>query len=81
MEENIIRLKVTMHNVILIQNLKSLKQLLKYQQRIFLIQNALLPQHSLQGPTIAVLINKVKIVLSFEHIKIVNNVAAFLNIR
>ena len=31
MEEDVIRLKIPMHDIVLIQNLKGLKQLFKYQ--------------------------------------------------
>lgn len=80
MKENIIRLKIPMHNIILVQDLKSLQQLFKNKQRTLLIQHILLPQHALECSPITVLIDEVKIILSFKHIVVGYDMVVFFNV-
>ena len=80
MEENVVGLEVSVHDVILIKNLEGLKELLKDQESALLIQNILLPQHSLESASIAILIDEIKIVLRLQHIKVSDDVTVFLDV-
>lgn len=69
-----------MHNVVFIENLESINELLEDEQRLFLGNYPVLPQHAFQGASVAVLVDEVEIVGGFEHINVLDNVLVLLYI-
>lgn len=69
-----------MHDIVLIEDLKSLKELSKYKKGFFLRKSSLFFKDSLQSSTITVFINKIEIIRSFEHINILNDVFMFFDV-
>ena len=80
MKENVVRLQVPMHNIVLIEHLKCLKKLLQNHHCFLFLKRVLFPQQALQCPPIAILIDKIEVILSFQHIKIGDNMFVFLDI-
>lgn len=65
MEENVIWLQIPMHNIILVEDLKSLKKLFEDQEGLFLVQSVLFSKKAFKSATIAVFVNKIKVILGF----------------
>lgn len=80
MKENIIRFKISMHDVVLVKNLKSFKELLEDKKSFFLFQSSLFSQQSFKGASIAILIHEVEVVLSFEHVVVCNDMFVLLDV-
>ena len=80
MEENIIRFHIAMHDVIFIENLKRFQKLLKDEQRILFWQFDLFWKKTFKSTTVAVLINKIKIIACFEHVVVSDDIWVSLNI-
>jgi hypothetical protein len=77
-EEYIIRLKISVHDVVFIENLESLKKLFEDKESLFFLDNLLFSKHALESSPIAILVDKVKIVLSLEHVIVSDDVIIFL---
>lgn len=54
-----------MHNIILVEDLKSLKKLFEDQEGLFLVQSVLFSKKAFKSATIAVFVNKIKVILGF----------------
>lgn len=74
MQQQILRLEITMHDIMPTQNAKSLHHLRKIHQRCLLRKASLLLEQFLKCSSIAVLIDKVVVIGSFEHIEIFDDV-------
>lgn len=73
MEKNIVRFHVSMHNIVFIKNLKRIKKLLKNKQSFRLSEFFFLSQEVLKSATIAILINKIEVVVCFQHIVVTDD--------
>lgn len=69
-----------MHDIVLIEDLKSLKELSKYKKGFFLRKSSLFFKDSLQSSTVTVFVNKIEIIRSFEHINILNDMFMFFDV-
>lgn len=69
-----------MHDVVLVEDLKGIDELLEDQQCLFLGDDAILPEYAFQGATVAVLVNKVKVVGCLEHVDVLDDMLMLLNI-
>lgn len=72
-EENILRLDVSMHNIESIQNLKRLQQLPEDSQSLFLREPSLLFERVHQRATIAVLVDKIVVIPCLEVVLILDD--------
>lgn len=80
MQEQILRLEIPMHDVMFIQHAKSLNNLRKIRQCYLLRETSFFLEHFLKSTTVAVLIDKVKIIDSLEHIEVFDDMLAGLEI-
>ena len=69
-----------MHDIVLIEDLKSLKELSKYKKSFFLRKSSLFFKDSLQSSTVTVFVNKIEIIRSFKHINILDDMFMFFDI-
>ena len=80
MKEDIIGLHITMHNIILIQNLKGLEELLEDKQCVLFWQFPLFGEQALQSASVAVFVDKIEIIGSFEHVVVLDDVGVRLDV-
>ena len=63
-----------MHDVILVQDLKGLKELFEDEKGIGFGKLTLLGQKVLEGASIAILVDEVEVIWSFDHIEIYDDI-------
>ena len=80
MKENVVRLHIPMHNVVLVQNLKGFQQLFEDEKRVWLRELALLGEEILESASIAKLVDKVEVIGSFEHVVVLDDVSVCLDV-
>ena len=80
MEEDIVRLHVAVHDVVLVKHLEGLQQLFQNEHGLLLGKFDLFGQQILQGPSVAVLVNEVEVVAGLQHVKVANYVRVMLDI-
>lgn len=69
-----------MHDVVFVQNLESFQELFQNQEGFFFINGLLFSKHAFKGATVAIFVDKVKIILGFQHVIIRYYVFVFLYI-
>lgn len=69
-----------MHNIIFIKYLKSVNKLFEDEQGVLLTDNSFFTKQSLESASIAILINKIKVIGSLKHVDILDNMFMFFNI-
>ena len=62
MKEDIVRLHISMHDVVLVQDLKGLKELFEDEEGVGFGELTLLGEKVLEGASVAVLIDKVEVI-------------------
>lgn len=70
-----------MHDIVFIEHLERVDKLLENQQCVLLRDDPFLPEHTLQSAPITVLVNKVKVIRSLEHVDVLDDVLMLLNVR
>lgn len=70
-----------MHDIVLIQDLKSFQQLFKDPNTLLLTEFGLLFEFVLKGSPIAILIDKIKVVLRLVHLHIPDDVRTRFYLR
>ena len=63
-----------MHDVVLVENLEGLEQLLINKQSLLFWKHTLLFEHTFQSTAVAIFVDKVEIVRSFEHVNVLDDV-------
>ena len=81
MHENIIRLKISMHDVILRQDFECLNHLPEINERSLLRKRTFFLHEFIQCSSITKFVHEIKVIDSFEHINILDNVGTSLNGR
>lgn len=81
MDEDIARLDVPMHDIILDQHLESFEQISEIAQSPFLAQISILFDQAFQSASIAVLIDKVDIIGCLEYLNKLDYMRGVLNLR
>jgi len=69
-----------MHDIVLVKDLESIDELLEDKEGVSFGNNSLLAEHSFKGASIAVLIDEVEVVGSFEHIDVLDDMLILLYI-
>lgn len=69
-----------MHNVILIEHLKSVNQLFEDKECLFFCYHFIFTKYTLESAAITVFINKIEVVGGFKHIDILDDMLIFLDI-
>ena len=70
-----------MHDVVLVEHLEGVDELLEDKEGFLFGNYPLLAEDALERSTVAVLIDEVEVVRSFEHVDILDNVLVLFNIR
>jgi hypothetical protein len=76
MEEEILRLEVAMHDVVLIENPEGIDDLGEVDEGCTFGETTLLFEKFLKGTAVAELIDKVEVIDCFEHIEVLDDVLA-----
>lgn len=69
-----------MHDVVLVEHLKSVNELLEDQECLFFWDDAILPEHSLERASVAVLVDEVEVVGGLEHVDVLDDVLVLLDV-
>ena len=80
MQQQILRFQISMHDIMLWQNLEGFDYLSEVRQSLLLWQWSLLFKQFLKGTSIAKLIHEVKIIDSFEHIEVLDDMLAWFKV-
>lgn len=69
-----------MHDVILVEHLKGLKQLFENEQGLFFGEDALPFEDAFESSAVAVFVDEIEIVGSFEHVNILDDVVVLFDV-
>lgn len=68
MEEDVIGFEISMHDVVLVEDLEGFKELFEDEECFPLFEGVLFSEEAFKGAPIAILVDKVEVILCFEHI-------------
>jgi hypothetical protein len=74
MEKYVVRLEISVHDVVLVQYLEGFEELFENQEGGLFREFSLSGKQTLQSTSIAVLVNEVKIIGCFEHVEVADDV-------
>jgi hypothetical protein len=74
MEKYVVRLEISVHDVVLVQYLEGFEELFENQEGRLFREFSLSGKQTLQSTSIAVLVNEVKIIGCFEHVEVADDV-------
>ena len=69
-----------MHDIVFVENLKGLQKLFQNEQGFLFLQGVFFPEKAFEGATIAVFVDEIEVILSFEHIVVGDDVFIFLDV-
>ncbi len=81
MHENIIRLEISMHDIIFGEYFEGFNHLLEVEESFLFREWPILLHLSIQSTSIAILIYEIEIVRCFEHVNVPNDIGAGLDSR
>jgi len=79
-KEDVVGLKVPVHDVVLIEDLKGIDELFEDEESLFFRDDSIFPENAFEGASVAVLVDKVEVVGSLEHVDILDDMLVFLNV-
>lgn len=79
MHENIVRLKISVHDIVFREYFEGLDHLSEINKCSFFRKRSFFLHESIQCTSVTEFINKIKVIYSFEHIDIFDNIRAGLN--
>lgn len=80
MEEDIVGLHVTMHNVILIEHLEGLEELFENEHGLLFWEFDLFGKEVFKCTTIAVFVNEIKVIGCFKHVVVPDDVRVLFDV-
>jgi hypothetical protein len=80
MEKYVVRLEISVHDVVLVQYLEGFEELFENQEGGLFREFSLSGKQTLQSTSIAVLVNEVKIIGCFEHVEVADDVLVDFNV-
>lgn len=80
MDQNVIGFYISVHNVAAGQHFESLHHLSEKKQGFFFLKRALFLHEFVHGTSVAVLVDKIEIIGSFEHIDVLDNIRTVLQV-
>jgi hypothetical protein len=68
------------HDVVLVEDLEGVDELFENEKGLFFWYDSIFAEHALEGASVAVLVDEVEVVGSFEHVDVLDDVLIFLDV-